>query len=193
MKKKKIKYFSFLFLFLGLGITVNIVGQKYILKFKNTKKVQNFFNIIESHNEVDMDINDNYLGILEIPNLHLKRGFYDFQSKNNSIKKNIELLNKSIMPNQSNSQIFLAAHSGNSNIAYFKNLNQLRENDIAYIYYNKKKYHYYLKQHYQMEKNGTMDIKNNLQTSSLYLITCNKYDSSKQEVYVFILIFEEFY
>lgn len=46
----------------------------------------------------------------------------------------------------------LYVHSGNSNIAFFQNLNKVEFNDSIYIYYNGIKYKYIVTKKYDIKK-----------------------------------------
>lgn len=131
---------------------------------------------------------ENFLGVLEIPKIRLKRGFYKFTSKKNNVNQNIEMIETSLLPNIENSNLILASHSGNSKISYFKNLDQLELEDIAYVYCNEKKYTYKLINIYKEEKDGTVAIRKSKNQTNLTLITCDKKNKTLQNVYIFKLI-----
>ena len=86
------------------------------------------------------------------------------------------------MPNQKGNLI-LASHSGNTDIAYFKHLDRLNINDIAFIYYKSIKYKYIITNIYEVEKTGYVDIKRNKNKQTLTLITCKK-NTNKQTVFI---------
>lgn len=143
---------------------------------------------LDNSNIVDSSkVNDEYLGILEIKSIKLKKGFYDINSKLNDVDKNIEVIKSSLMPNIKNSNLILASHSGNSNISYFKNLDKLKLGDVASVYYHKNKYDYKLVNYYEVIKSGKVQIIKNNDVNNLTLITCKK-NSDKQIVYIFELI-----
>lgn len=74
--------------------------------------------IISKNTFVESNIEDNeiieyrkdYLGIIEIPKLKLKRYFYEFDDEKNTVEKNIMLIEKSSMPDEKNGNIIFAAH-----------------------------------------------------------------------------------
>ena len=123
-----------------------------------------------------------YSMILEIPKISLKKGLYDVDSKYNNVKYNIQIINGSSMPDIENSRLILAGHNGNSRISYFRNLDKLEDNDIVYVYYNGSKYEYIIKEHYILEKKGSIEIKKS-NITSLVLTTCVA-NQNKQLVYV---------
>ena len=60
-----------------------------------------------------------YLGVLEIPKVGLKRGFYNLDSKYNDIQYNVTLVEGSNMPDVVNGNLILMAHSGDAAVSYF--------------------------------------------------------------------------
>ena len=128
-----------------------------------------------SNNNID---NNNYLIIEKI---NLKLPFYSINSENNTIDKNIELLKESIMPDKNNSIIFIAAHSGEGEIAYFNNLIDLDLNDELIIYYKNNYYKYKIIEIYEESKNGYIDVDRNIE-DQLVLTTCHPYKKNKQLV-----------
>ena len=55
-----------------------------------------------------------YLGVLEIPKIGLKRGFYNVGSKYNSIEYNVTMVEGSTLPDVPNGNLILMAHSGDA-------------------------------------------------------------------------------
>ena len=192
-KSKIIVFCSFSIILLSLFFITYNLYSKYKIEKNNDIQIQEYFEVQDTLNveEIKSDnkqnntyIKENYFAILEIPKINLYRGFYSINSKLNKVNKNIQILKESTMPNVNNSNLILVAHSGNSKVAFFKNLYKLSINDIAYIYYENNTYTYNLIDTYEIEKNGTFTTtKNNRNT--LTLITC-KPKSNKQIVFVFI-------
>ena len=56
-------------------------------------------------NNVIIENKKDYLGIIEIPKLKLKRYFYKVDDEKNTVEKNIMLIEKSSMPDKKNSNI----------------------------------------------------------------------------------------
>lgn len=143
----------------------------------------------DSNNEVK---EENYIGILEIPKINLKKGLVDKNSSSNNVNKNIYTLKETTLPDeQLNSHIILAAHSGNSYISYFKNLKKLDMKDKVYFYYKNVKYIYEISNKYEIDKTGTTELKIT-NKSDITLITCIS-GTNKQVVYVANLIDKESY
>ena len=125
-----------------------------------------------------------YLGVLEIPRIGLKRGFFGLDSKYNTIEYNVTLVNGSTMPDVSNGNLILMAHSGDAYISYFENLYKLAVGDMAYITHKGTKYSYKIVNIYNVEKNGRVTIYRNYDKTTLTLITCTNHDSTTQTIYI---------
>lgn len=128
-----------------------------------------------------------YLGVLSIPKIGLKRGFYNLDSKYNSIEYNVTMVLGSTMPDQGGNLI-LMAHSGDAYISYFAYLYRLNIGDNAFVTYNGKDYKYQLVNVYDVPKNGRVKIRRNYDKTTLTLITCTKDNSTKQTVYILELV-----
>ena len=113
---------------------------------------------------------------------------YDINNPKNNIEQNIQILKESILPPNKNSIVFLAAHSGDSNISYFNNLDELKQKDIIQLKINNKTYTYQIKSIYKQKKNGYINVNKEIE-DQLILTTCdpnnNKYqliiNSTKKE------------
>ena len=129
-----------------------------------------------------------YYGVLEIPRISLKRGFYNIDSKYNTIEKNVTMVKGSAMPDVDNGNLILMAHSGDAYISFFAYLYLLGIGDNAFITYNGVKYQYKIVNIYQVEKSGMVLINRNLDKNTLTLITCTKDDDKSQTVYIAELV-----
>lgn len=125
-----------------------------------------------------------YEAIVSIPKINLQNRLYNITDDRNDVNKNVYVLPSSDMPDIDDGNLILASHSGSSDIAYFKNLNQLQKGDKVYIIYNHKKYEYLITNIYKQDKVGKIRIKRNYDKQTLTLITCDKYDDTKQIVYI---------
>lgn len=207
MKKRKIKnrklsrVFIIGSLFILLGITLislKIYSNYYLdkqedkaiqeyLDYKpdNTVKVDNSTTTIKEEKET---VTYNYIAVLEIPKINLKRGLFPINDKNNNVDKNVEILKNSDMPNVTNGTLALAGHSGNSRIAYFHKLYKLKENDQVYIYYQNEKYIYQVSKIERQDKDGTISFTKTKDTTELILTTCDQQNKGKQIVVVAKLV-----
>ena len=122
--------------------------------------------------------NNNYLIIEKI---NFKQPFYNINNENNTIEKNIEILQESIMPDKDNSIVFIAAHSGEGKIAYFNHLIDLDINDELILYYKNNYYKYNIIEKYEEKKYGYIDVDKTIE-DQLVLTTCHPYKKNKQLV-----------
>lgn len=129
-----------------------------------------------------------YLGVLEIPRIGLKRGFYGLDSKYNNIEYNVTMVQGSQLPDVDKGNLILMAHSGDAYISYFAYLYYLQIDNSAYVTYNGTKYNYKLVNKYDVEKNGSVKIVRSYDKTTLTLITCTKNNDSSQTVYIFELV-----
>ena len=199
---------SFIFL-TGAFMYIGRIGYNYYVELRDYQKAQEFLNIGKEETEViKVDIDDedtqeqpkqeekkvpnyNYIGVLEIPKINIKRGFLNINDKGNNVNKNLQVIKGSDMPDVKNGNLIIAAHSGNSYISYFKNLYKLSNDDIAYVYFNNIKYTYKVAGKYDVEKTGKVVIHRDNKKNTLTLITCSQTDKTKQIVYILELESEE--
>ena len=201
---------SFIFL-IGSFMYIGRIAYNYYVELRDYNKAQEFLNIgKEEIEEIKVDIDEeeikeqpkqeekktsnyNYIGVLEIPKINIKRGFLNIKDKGNNVNKNLQVIKGSDMPNVKNGNLIIAAHSGNSYISYFKNLHKLSNDDVAYVYFNNIKYTYKVVGKYDAEKNGKVTIHRDNKKNTLTLITCSQTDKTKQIVYILELESEENY
>lgn len=201
---------SFIFL-IGSFMYIGRIAYNYYVELRDYNKAQEFLNIgKEEVEEIKVDIDEeeikeqpkqeekktpnyNYIGVLEIPKINIKRGFLNIKDKGNNVNKNLQVIKGSDMPNVKNGNLIIAAHSGNSYISYFKNLHKLSNDDVAYVYFNNIKYTYKVAGKYNAEKNGKVTIHRDNKKNTLTLITCSQTDKTKQIVYILELESEESY
>lgn len=156
-------------------------------KNKMTNPTENVENTEESYSgddynqPIDYGI---YFGVLEIPKIRLKRGFYNIGNRYNNIQYNVTLVDGSEMPDVPNGNLILMAHSGDSYISYFAYLYRLGIGDDCYVSYNGNSYHYQIVNIYDVAKNGVVSIRRNKERNTLTLITCTKDNDSLQTVYI---------
>ena len=154
--------------------------QEYYKEEIKTKSLDD--EIIQTKEEVNVS-KINYIAILKIPKINLERGLVDQNSYLNNVNYNVEILDNSDMPNVKNGNVILAAHSGNSRISYFKNLDKLDIADEISIDYQNKIYTYKVTDKYLIEKTGTAEIIKNKNKNTLTLITC-KHNTNNQIVII---------
>ena len=171
--------------------TIILLSAYYLSLYYENKKeeilIKEYFNTTINDNSYHKISNDNYIGILEIPVINLRKGFYNIDNKNNNVNKNIQVLEKSSMPDEEHSLLAIAAHSGNGRKSFFKDLYKLSINDEIIVYYNNNEYFYKINNIYEEEKDGTIEIKKD-DYSKLVLTTCNQKDKTKQIIIEAFLI-----
>lgn len=196
MEKRRIELIGISLILLSLIIFIiykNVEKNKMIIEQKQLDTfIENNNNTSKTKDNVDNNkvinksfnnyIKEEYLMVLEINKINLKKGLYNINSNKNKVSKNIEILTNSNMPDEDNSTIILASHSGNSKISYFKNLYKLENKDTITLYYNGMKYNYIINKKYEINKTGHLEINKKKNTKTLILITCNANDKTKQLV-----------
>ena len=135
----------------------------------------------------------NYIAVLEIPSINLKRGLVDPSSKYNNVNYNIQIIDKSTMPDVVNGNLVLASHNGASYISFFRNLDKLNINDKIYVYYGGYKYTYSLSKTYDTPKDGNIEVYRDNGKTTITLITCKKNTKDTQVVYIGYLDSKELY
>ncbi len=124
-----------------------------------------------------------YIAALKIPKINLERGLVNPSSYLNNIQYNVAFLKDSAMPDQTNGNVILAAHSGNARISYFRKLDKLSIDDKVLIDYKGKTYTYSVVHIYDIEKTGKAKIIRNQNTNTLTLITC-RHNTNNQIVII---------
>ena len=141
---------SFLFLIILSCILVSLtlirIDKKEV--FKNEITMQNKSSIRRSIKE------EQPIGIIQIPKIDLEKSLYDRNSKKNNIEENATILKESKYPEEENSILFIAAHSGTGEIAFFQRLDELQEQDEVHILLFDKVYTYQVKSIYEQQKDG---------------------------------------
>ena len=133
-----------------------------------------------------------YNMVIEIPSINLKYGLYDINSRYNSVNYGLQILRESDMPDVTNGNLFIAGHSGTSNVSFFRYLYKLKKNDFVFVYYNGTKYIYKIIDIYEEEKDGSIKIHRDNNKTIIALITC-KSRSNNQYVFIGELINKEVY
>ena len=180
--KRKIKKQSLVILgsaFIIVGISLLVYKYQNLNK-TNKEEINAINNYYINHSNYHVNTETvkkvskeyNYIAVLKIPKINLERGLVDPNSSQNNVKYNIEILKNSDMPDVENGNFILAAHSGNSKVSYFKNLNKLELGDTVSIDYNGETYNYAVTKIYDIEKTGKAQIIRNKNKTTLTLVTC---------------------
>jgi len=99
---------------------------------------------------------DDNIGYIEIKKINLNKKLYSPKSIKNDVNKNVTILKDSTFPNEKESTMIIAAHSGTGKLAYFKNLNKLTKGDVIKLNLNNKSYHYIVQNKWEVLKTGTI-------------------------------------
>ena len=141
-------------------------------------KIYNYFNTnktttrnISTTTKIGFNhIKEDIQGKIIINKINLSNNLYDINSKENTVEKNVTILKGDF--EKQNDTVVIAAHSGNSKISYFQNLDKLQINDKVKIIYNNKNYTYIIKDIWNTKKNGEIKIPQ-MNTNQLVLTTCS--------------------
>ncbi len=175
----------------NLGLILVILGHYYfcgyVLAEVHGTESNDFPVVLDKSNEKKDDENnlgteskvlknevleDDYLGIISIPKIGLRKKLYDIGSYRNDVDRNIEILASSKMPDVMGGNFILAAHNGNTSLGYFRDLHRLKVGDEVTIDYKNKNYVYEVSKIYDVLKTGEVAIKRDKSQSTITLITC---------------------
>lgn len=116
---------------------------------------------------------------LEIPKIELKREVYSMDSPFNHVDYHVEILKES---NQEHQVLFLASHSGRGDNSYFNDLIYLEKGDSIWIFFEGKRYNFFVDDVYLVSKTGYLALEEENLVDVLYLITCSLVYTDKQLV-----------
>lgn len=191
---------GFIFILIGIIFPLSKVLYNQHLNTLDERHVDEFF---ENSDILNKNINDeklviestsnkqllsDYIAVIDIPSISLRRGLFSKNSPNNTVDKNIQILNDSDMPNIVNGNFILAGHSGSGRIAFFKNLHKIKFDDFIYIYYNHVKYSYQVVERYIEPKTGKINIYRDYKQTTLTLTTCGQDKDQTQFVVIAELV-----
>lgn len=174
-------YFIFLILlfifYVYFGMSVSLY-EKNTLKEEIVNK-EKLVGIINNEDKTEDITSDNFkeektdiIGYIKIEKIKLIKKLYDINSMENTVEKNIQILDSSSMPDIDGGNFILAAHSGFSSIAYFHNLYKLEIGDGIDIIYDNKNYKYIVDNIYVVPKTGKIPIKRDQAKTTITLTTC---------------------
>lgn len=192
------KVLPVLLIIIGLLISISTYTNNYKKEKQEEYSVEVFLNKTVKKKEVEKEKKSktyeviNYIAVLEIPKINIKKGLVDPSSSLNNVGKNITILKPISMPDEENHTFILAAHSGTSKVSYFNNLDQLSYGDLVYVYYKNIKYTYKMTNYYKSKKTGSIIIKKEENSSVIALTSCSR-ENKKQLTYIGTLIKKEKY
>lgn len=171
---------------------ISITGNKINIKTDNSMEQLNDNDINNNKNNDKNNIvnnininqnNNSYIAKIIIPKINLNKKLFSKNSPYNDVNKNIQILKESTMPDIENSNLILAAHSGNSKVAYFTKLKDLSLGDSVFIEYENYNYEYNVYKIVVVNKDGKIEMSRNSSDNYLTLITC-KLGTNKQYVII---------
>lgn len=198
-KNKIIIVLGLLLLFGSLFLLINKYLNQEQLNKVEERAIEVFFEEkqeieepVETKKEETEEAVINYIAVLEIPKINLKRGLVSITDPLNNVNKNVQILDETVFPNGDNkSHVILAGHSGTGRNAYFRNLHKLDMKDKIYFYYKNIKYTYEVSNIYEVKKTGEVNLRLTY-GSDISLITCIS-GTNKQVVHIANLIEKEKY
>ena len=146
-------------------INQNIIVNKNI---KEIKKIEN-----------DKSLVDDSIGQIIIEKININSKLYKIDSPKNNIENNITILKGSIEPEKEDSIVFIAAHSGYGEKAFFKDLDKLDIEDKIILSYKNIDYIYKVKNKWETNKDGDIEVQKE-DEKQLILTTCSPKDKTKQ-------------
>lgn len=138
-------------------------------------------NLTINYIKKDPEEKDDNVGKLIIKKINLENKLFNINSEKNDIDQNVTILKGSIEPDNNNSVMFIAAHSGYGNKAYFKNLDKININDEIILEYKNIKYTYIVIDKWEEKKDGDIEVNKTIK-KQLVLTTCSTKDKNKQLV-----------
>lgn len=125
-----------------------------------------------------------YLAVIEIPHISLKTGIVMSDKTFSSMDRSVSIYPNSDMPDVDGGNFILFAHSGNSRISYFKNINKLNIDDNIKIYYKNSEYKYKVIKKYKIHETDDTPLHKMQNKTIISLITCDKTNSDYRLVVV---------
>ena len=200
-----LKYLGLFLLVCGLFALIYYYANIKNLNDYDNNKIENFFDSGIVDNQIEKQVEDisentsftetdyNYIAVLEIPSISLKRGLVSPDSYYNNVNYNIQIIEHSTMPDVVNGNLILAGHNGVSYYSFFKNIYKLKQGDKVYIYYGGVKYEYTINTNYDTSKDNKIEIYRDHKKSTITLITCKRNTNDTQIVYIGYLTNKEKY
>ena len=158
-----------------------------LYKDKKPKKVeikQEKKEEVKEEKQIENKPINEYIGYLNIPKINLNKGFLDINSPNNTVEKNIQVIEGSDYPDKEKGNLIIAGHSGTGWKAFFNDLYKLEQGDTLIVSFKEHKYIYKIVNIYQQPKIGQVAIYRNYDRQTLTLITCTNSSDKDQTIYI---------
>lgn len=137
----------------------------------NNNLVSSIMNI--SNNKTDV------IATIEIPKINIKEDIYKISNSQEDVDKHVVILENSTFPVEKESILFVAAHSGSGNNAYFNDIDKLSTGDRVNFFYKNKLYTYIVDKKWEEDKNGYIGV-SKTNKHELILTTCSNNNQYKQ-------------
>ncbi len=188
-KEKKFRMMFIMFFIICILGAIFLIIKFYNVESESlseNKMTLNYIKTTSNFNNQSISVTQNdYLFVLSIPSIGLKKGV----SENNKVDDGISINEILVMPSlDDEGMIILSSHSGNGSNAYFNNLNKLDIYDEVYIYYNGLKFVYEVADFELIDKSGTMVFDKKY---TLTLVTCD-IENKQLIIYLNLLSSEEY-
>ncbi len=157
--------------FISLIILSTILAALTIIRIDNKDVFKKEITISNKTKIIKIETEEEPIGYIKIVKISLEKPLYDKDSKKNNIEENITILKESKYTDEENSILFIAAHSGTGEIAYFNRLDELQIQDEVVINIHNHTYTYQIKDIYEQPKDGYIRGKKEEQ-KQLVLTTC---------------------
>jgi len=158
-------------------------------KKEDKRELDNFFNEYnevkeEKSEEKNSMTNISYSAVIEVPAISLKAGIVMSDKSFKSMDRNVSIYPSSNMPDEKHGNFVLFAHSGNSRVSYFRNIDKLNKDDEIKIYYNKTEYKYKVISKHEVNENDDTPLYKMKDKTIITLITCNNTNDNYRTVVV---------
>jgi LPXTG-site transpeptidase (sortase) family protein len=164
------------FIFKYIFVFIAGIGAFMIVNYKYKRVIK--------EEEIQREVSTYYLdsskydSLIEIPLINLKTVIYKGDENMTTIDKGVTYMHGTNMPDEGENTI-LFGHSGNGDVSYFNNIDNLEEKDLIIIHYNKIKYYYNVTNKYVVDQYDT-EIVNKKISNGIMLITCLKGKNKKR-------------
>ena len=176
-----ILFFGTTFLAVNLysNYSTNKTNEEQKISFmQNLKELKN--DVLDDNSETEYNLHDFldvYNAVIKIDNINLFQGVVKSDKTASTIDDNVSYLRISDLPSAENGNFILAAHSGNDEVSYFKNLKRLKSNDEIKIYYNDNIYIYVVNKNFITNKNDLSVFDRIDKQTTITLITYDHNDN----------------
>ena len=176
---KKITKILIILIFFQISCFIIYTKETTTITIENNQQKKQSEKIEKTEISNDIGTEEKKIGQIIIEKINLNKELYEITSKKNNIEENVTILPGSIEPSENDSIMFIAAHSGTGNIAFFKDLDKIQLGDIIHLEYKGKKYIYSVNNIWESNKDGDIEVTKS-KNKQLILTTCSPKHKNKQ-------------